>query len=119
MKKERAKTYRYKNGDIFRVQLNSGKFGYGIIISKIVPLKKMGIIPEYHPLSVLMSMPILVRTFDFVTENESITIEELLTKSYLRTVIIADWNIHRGRYPIVLNRKLLPEDIDFPIYFGV
>ena len=35
-KKPRAKTYRYKSGDIFRVSFDDGTFGYGIIIAKIV-----------------------------------------------------------------------------------
>ena len=119
-KKERAKTYRYKNGDIFRVPFNDGTFGYGIIICKIVPLKKkLEIIPKHHPLSVLMSMPILIRTFDLITENENVSLKELDYIPYNKTEMIIDWNVHRGIYPIVLHKKLSSEDIDFPIYYGV
>ena len=119
-KKERAKTYRYKNGDIFMVPLDDGTFGYGIIICKIVPLKKkLGIIPEHHPLSVLMSMPILIRTFDLISKNESVTLQKLGGVPYKKTKMIMDWNVHRGGYPVVFHKELMPEDIDFPVYYGV
>ena len=119
IKKPRAKTYRYKSGDIFRVSFDDGTFGYGIIIAKVVPMKKMGIIPQFHPYQYLGAMPILVRTFDLITENENITLTELANTSYKSTRIIMDWCVHRGIYPLVLHKDLLPEDIDFPVYFGV
>ncbi|MDR2905950.1 MAG: immunity 26/phosphotriesterase HocA family protein [Helicobacteraceae bacterium] len=119
IKKPRAKTYRYKSGDIFSVSFDDGTFGYGIIIAKIVPMKKMGLISQYHPFQYLGSMPILVRTFDLITENDHITLNELADISYKSTHIIMDWCVHRGLYPLVLYRDLLPEDIDFPVYFGV
>ena len=119
LKKQRAKTYRYKSGDIFRVSFDDGTFGYGIIIAKIVPMKKMGIIPQYHPFQFLGAMPILVRTFDLITKNENVTVKELANIPYKSTRIIMDWCVHRGIYPLVLRKDLLPDDIDFPIYFGV
>jgi hypothetical protein len=119
IKKQRAKTYRYKSGDIFRVAFDNETFGYGIIIAKIVPMKKKGLIPKYHPLSYLGAMPIVVRTFDVITENDNITLNELIKNPYKSTRVIMDWNVHRGIYPLVAHKDLLPEDIDFPIYFGV
>jgi hypothetical protein len=119
IKKQRTKTYRYKSGDIFRVSFDDGTFGYGIIIAKIVPMKKIGLIPEYHPLSYLGAMPIMIRTFDIITENDNITLAELVKNPYKSARVMMDWNVHRGIYPLVLHKDLLLEDIDFPIYFGV
>ena len=115
----RRKRHKFKVGDIFKVYLGDGLFGYALIILKFEDIRKQNIIPEFHPLNNLMTVPILVRTYNLVTDNENITLDYLLNIPYKNTLIIMDDLVLYGNYPIILHKEIEEDDIDFPLFYGV
>jgi hypothetical protein len=106
-------------GDIIKVPLGDGLFGYAIIIVKFQDLQKMNIIPETHPFSRLLTIPLIVRTYDILTKDENIRLEELTKIPYRKCEIVSDKGVLRGEYPIILHKDLNEDDIDFPYIYGV
>jgi hypothetical protein len=106
-------------GDIIRVPLDDGLYGYAIIIIKFQDLQKLNIIPEKHPFSLLLTIPLMVRTYDILTKNENIKLEELIKIPYKKCAIVSDTGVLRGKYPIVSHKDLNENDIDFPYIYGV
>ncbi len=115
MKTLEKQTIRYKVGDIFRCEHGRNNFCYGLIIGKIADMKKWKEFPENHTIREQMGKPILVRLYDFVTDNPNMTPEELENIPLRPSEYCMDndiiWNVHK----IVGHKKLTEDDILFPL----
>lgn len=113
------KTIRYKNGDIVRVALDWKTFAYALIIGRFSEYRKENLIPEDHPFKSLMTVPIVLRFFDVLSNNEKPTLEELYEYPLQSPVIVMDDGVLRNTYPVVLHKELEKEDILFPQYCSI
>lgn len=109
--KKRVKA-RFTSGDIFRAQISTTQYTYGLILGKVRQLEKWPEIPKGHPILLTMSQPLLIRQYDIITENPNMTAEELSTVSLMNLQIAQDNEIIWETYPIVCHKELSEEDID-------
>ncbi len=109
------KTIKYKVGDIFRCEHDRSNYCYGLIIGKIEDMKKWEEFSETHTIRELMGKPILIRLYDFVTDNPNMTAKELEDIPLRPSQYCMDndiiWNVHK----IVGHKKLTKNDIQFPL----
>lgn len=113
------KSIRYKNGDVFRVALDWNTFAFGVIIGKFSEYRKWGIIPEDHPFTHIMTVPIVVRLFDFLTDNPNPKLETLEKIELQAPVIVMDDTVLRNTHPVVMHKDLQESDIIFPMFYDI
>jgi hypothetical protein len=118
MKSLPHRTIKYSVGDIFRFEIDREYYGFGIIIGKLLDLRKQGVFPEGHLMNDVMTVPIFIRFYKFKTVNRDTAIQEVIKNELLPTEIVADNDIIWGSHEIVGNKKLEEKDIDFPMQFG-
>ena len=105
-------TVKFTSGDIFRVQLTPSLYTYGLIICKVRQLEKWEELPRSHPFRSLMTQPIIFRQYAIVTDNRSMTADELENIPLMDMQIAQDNEILWETYPIVCSKKLRESDID-------
>jgi hypothetical protein len=110
---------KFNNGDIIKIYLENGLYGYAIILLNFKQLQKLNLISETHPFSRLMTVPLLVRTFDILTKNQNIPFDELMNIPYKKCKFIFSKKVSNGEYQIVLHKDLTTDDVDFPYIYGV
>lgn len=106
-------TVRYRPGDIFRMELDRERYCYGIITGTVRQFLKMPELPEKHSLRRLMMVPIMVRTYQFVTEDPGLTARDLEGVPLGRMATVGDNDIIWGTHPIVDHKALTQEDLEF------
>lgn len=102
-------------GDIFRCQTDREHYTYGLIIGKTRELEKWDELPAEHSFRHLMTQPIIVRMYDFVTTDKEMTAKKLLEKPLRPPVVCSDNDIIWGTHKIIDHKQLEPEDIQFNI----
>jgi len=115
MRNSKHVTVKYKPGDIFRIELDRFRYGYGIITGEISKIRKWEELPKRHSLRSLMTVPIMVRNYDLVTTNGNLSVEDLLNVPLDRLSICSDCDIIWGTHPIIGHKKLDKEDLEFNI----
>lgn len=108
-------TVRFRAGDIFRCQTDRTHYAYGVILGKIRELETWRELPAKHSFWALMAQPILLRMYDFVTEDAELTPEQLSKMPLRPPVVCTDEEIIWGTHRIVGYKKLEPDDILFPL----
>lgn len=108
-------TVKFKAGDIFRCQVDRQHYAYGIILGKIRELEKWDELPKKHSFRHLMTQPIIIRMYDFVTTDKEMTKKSLLEKTLRPPVICSDNDIIWGTHKIIDHKRLEPDDIQFNI----
>ena len=106
-------TVKYKPGDIFRVDFDRTRYGYGIITSEVRSLRKMCDLSEDHGFNHLMGVPIIVRMYCIITENPALTANDLADIPLDQAVYCFDNDIIWGTNPIVDHKVLEQEDLYF------
>lgn len=106
-------TVKYKPGDIFRMDFDRTHYCYGIITADIKKLKAMQELPEKHSLRPLMTVPIMVRYYQLITDNPNLKANELCQVTLGRVNIVADNDIIWGTHTIVDHKPLDPDDLEF------
>ena len=109
------KTVRYKVGDIFRMSYDRTHYCYGIIIGEVRRYTQMPELPKLHNLRRQMTVPLLLRAWELVTERDDMTADELAAYPLGRTWLCSDDDILRGNHPIVGHRALREDDLEFPL----
>lgn len=107
------KTVKYKVGDIFRMSYDRTRYCYGIIIGEVRQYTKMPELPKLHTLRQQMTVPLLLRGWELITERDDMTAEELAAYPLGRTWSCSDDNILRATHPIVDHRDLCEDDLEF------
>jgi len=106
-------TVKYKQGDIFRMEFSRTHYCYGIITGDIKNLKTMPEMPKEHSLRQLMMVPIMVRYYQFITDNPNMKAEDLYQVPLGRVKIVGDNDIIWGTHTIVDHKSLAPNDLEF------
>ncbi|MBQ5311389.1 MAG: immunity 26/phosphotriesterase HocA family protein, partial [Oscillospiraceae bacterium] len=106
-------TVRFSAGDIFRVQVDREHYAYGLILGKTRRIEKWDELPGEHSFRSLMTQPVILRMYDFVTTDRDMTAEELSGMPLRSPKICSDNDIIWGRHKIVAHKELVPDDIQF------
>ncbi|MBQ3920476.1 MAG: immunity 26/phosphotriesterase HocA family protein [Oscillospiraceae bacterium] len=106
-------TVRFAPGDIFRCQVDREHYAYGLILGRTRKIEKWSELPEQHSFRCLMTQPIIVRMYDFITTDRDMTAEELSGMPLRSPDICSDNDIIWGRHKIVTHKELVPDDIQF------
>lgn len=105
-------TVRFREGDIFRVQISPQLYTYGLILGKVRQLEKWTEIPADHPIRHTMTQPIIYRQYGIITPNANMTANELTKYPLLNMEIAQDNEILWETYPIVYRKELTESDVD-------
>lgn len=111
----------YKDGDVICIRLDAGKYVYALLIGSFMKLRKKDFWPLRqmgHFFASLMCVPIILRKFNFVTDRNDLGLEEILKYELLNPEIIMDDLLLRGHFKIVARKKLVREDILFPMHYS-
>lgn len=111
-------TLKYRNGDIFRFEFDREYYGYALIVGQIRNMIKDNLVKENHALKNTMSVPLLIRCYLLKTKNKKLSVDDLVKNKLSSPFFMADGQVIWGGYPITGNKKLEPEDIEFPIQVG-
>ena len=106
-------TVKYHLGDVFRIKVDRFRYCYGIITGEVSKIKSWKELPETHSLRSYMTVPILVRYYDLITENGEMTVSDLRDIPLSHVVICSDGDIIWGRHQIIGNKPLTEDDIAF------
>lgn len=106
-------TVKYKPGDIFRMDYDRTHYCYGIITGEVNRIKAMPELPEKHSLRQLMMVPVMVRSYQLITENPNLTADDLCIIPLGRVQIAGDNDIIWGTHTIVDHKQLAPDDLEF------
>ncbi len=106
-------TVKYKTGDIFCMELDRNRCCYGIITGEIRRIKKIDGFPEKHSFNHLMTVPIMVRFYQLITEKNGLKADDLKNIPLGRVRICSDNDIIWGTHRIVDHKELEPEDLEF------
>ena len=108
-------TVRYRNGDIFRVEIDRFRYGYGLITGQIREIRKWPELPAFHSFRGLMTVPLMIRFYRVVTERPDMTAEELSKMPLDRVRNVSDGDVIWGKTPIIGHKTLTEEDVEFPL----
>lgn len=106
-------TVKYQVGDIFRIEFDRFRYCYGLITGEVKKIQKWKEIHSKHSLSSLMTVPLMVRYYNLITENGNLTASDLEHILLGRLDICSDCDIIWGTYPIVSHKELTVNDIEF------
>ena len=117
-KKSKKRNIGFKPGDFFAFKINRTEYGFGRILLNIDELKKANLIPKHHGLSIIMTKPILVKLYSFVSSTKHINIDVLEKIPALPSDYMMDNLLFYGEYEIIGHRNLTENDFDFPMSYG-
>lgn len=124
LNKKRPVDQKFKQGDIFRVNLANERFAYGRIVAD---LKKFlthdtGIVSEWKVdlrgrciFNNIMSSDVLVDYFMVITKEPYLTYKDLKSYKTTSTVIITEGLIKYGTYIVVDHTSIDPSSFDLPM----
>lgn len=113
MRESKHLTVKYKTGDVFRIEIDRFRYGYGIITGRLKEIRKWKELPEHHSLRKLMMVPIMVRYYDIYTTNKNLSVDELSGIPLSRVEICGDNDIIWGTHTIIGHKDLQENDIEF------
>lgn len=111
----------YKDGDILCIRLDAHQYIYALLIGSFMKLRKKDFWPSRqsgHFFSSLMCVPIMLRKFNFVSDRNDLSPEEILKHELLNPEIIMDDSLLRGDFKIAGHKKLVEEDILMPMHYS-
>ncbi len=111
-------TVKYKPGDIFRVSLSPTTYTYCLILGIGREMLKWDQIPPEHPIHPMMARPIMFRQYKIITENPEMTVEELEHVPMFPVELAQDNEVLWETYPIVGNKMLTEEDVEFGVAYN-
>lgn len=108
-------TVRYRPGDIFRMEIDRFRYGYGIVTGEVRRIRKWPELPEPHTLRALMTVPVIVRYYDRITTDGTPTPAQLAHIPLTQPEICSDNDLIWGTHPIIGHKKLTADDLAFPL----
>ena len=112
------KHFSAKPGDYFCFKLNRKEYGVGRVLLDVRKLKKQGLIHSKHGLGFIMTRPLVVQLFSYISDSKSIDISTLENTPTLPPDLMMDNLLFYGEYEIIGHKKLLDSEFDFPISYG-
>ncbi|MBK3913088.1 immunity 26/phosphotriesterase HocA family protein [Listeria ivanovii] len=108
-----------KQGDIFSYPIGN-EYGFALVIGCFQAYRKQEIIPtdRNHYLKLMMGVPLVIRTFNYTSEQNTVDTGVLREHSLLNPEFIMDDLVLRGKFPIIGTIKLKEADILLPMNFS-
>lgn len=108
-----------KQGDIFAYPIGN-EYGFALVIGCFQSYRKQKIMPKdsSHFLNLMMGVPLVIRTFNYTSEQNMVDTDVLREKRLLNPEFIMDDLVLRGEFPIIGTIKLKEADILFPMNFS-
>ncbi|WP_162921755.1 immunity 26/phosphotriesterase HocA family protein [Listeria costaricensis] len=112
------KTYRV--GDIFSFPVADDQYGFALIIGAFQDYRKKNRMPQdsKHFMRLLMTVPIFVRVFDYVSPSNVANVELLQKQPLLNPEAMMDDDVLRGVLPVVGHKPLIEEDVLLPMSYS-
>jgi hypothetical protein len=113
-----------KQGDIFRVKLGKGKFGYGRVIADLIKFVKYdtGIVGKWEVdfrgrniFNEIIVNQTLVDYFEIITDDPYLKYNDLKQYKTTSSVSISEWFVKHESYVIIDNCEIDPLSFDLPM----
>ncbi|EHG1695938.1 hypothetical protein J3055_000566 [Listeria monocytogenes] len=108
-----------QQGAVFSYQIGN-EFGFALVIGCFQTFRKQKIMPQdsSHYLNLMMGVPLVIRTFNYTSEQKIVDLQLLKKQELLNPEFIMDDLVLRGDYPIIGKAVLEESDILFPMNFS-
>jgi len=117
----KKKNVKYKEGDFFAFKIDRRNYCFGRLLFDVKRFKKTDNfkVENNLGLSQLIATPLLVKAYHFISPNKNIPLSQLDNLKSFPSEFIMDNNLFYGDYEIIGNKPLMPEELEFPIQFGL
>ncbi|TYV28745.1 immunity 26/phosphotriesterase HocA family protein [Listeria monocytogenes] len=108
-----------QQGAVFSYPIGN-EFGFALVIGCFQTFRKQKIMPQdsSHYLNLMMGVPLVIRTFNYTSEQKIVDLQLLKKQELLNPEFIMDDLVLRGDYPIIGKAVLEESDILFPMNFS-
>ncbi|EQA6113438.1 immunity 26/phosphotriesterase HocA family protein [Listeria monocytogenes] len=108
-----------QQGAVFSYPIGN-EFGFALVIGCFQTFRKQKIMPQdsSHYLNLMMGVPLVIRTFNYTSEQKIVDLQRLKKQELLNPEFIMDDLVLRGDYPIIGKAVLEESDILFPMNFS-
>ncbi|EAD1190955.1 immunity 26/phosphotriesterase HocA family protein [Listeria monocytogenes] len=108
-----------QQGAVFSYPIGN-EFGFALVIGCFQTFRKQKIMPHdsSHYLNLMMGVPLVIRTFNYTSEQKIVDLQLLKKQELLNPEFIMDDLVLRGDYPIIGKAVLEESDILFPMNFS-
>lgn len=118
MKSAPRQQLKYAPGDVFRFRIDDERYGFGLLLGSLKEIRAAGLLPNDHPWTYVMTVPLIVRLFDGASADPAPGVDTLSAWPLLPAQTMMDNQLFWGDFPVVGRRALAPGDIDFPCGVG-
>ncbi|MDT0016398.1 immunity 26/phosphotriesterase HocA family protein [Listeria swaminathanii] len=108
-----------KQGSVFSYPIGN-EYGFALVIGCFQTFRKQKIMPQdsSHYLNLMMGVPLVIRTFNYTSEQNTVDVQFLKQQELLNPEFIMDDLVLRGDFPIIGESVLEEADILFPMSFS-
>ncbi len=106
-------TVKYRVGDIFRIEADRFNYCYGIITGEVQKIREWAEFPQYHSLHTAMMVPLMIRYYELVTPDPTLTADDLASVPLGSADICGDNAVIWGTHTIIDHKEIKAEDIAF------
>ncbi|MBC2182312.1 hypothetical protein HCB33_02940 [Listeria sp. FSL L7-0233] len=108
-----------QQGAIFSYPIGN-EYGFALVIGCFQTFRKQKIMPQdsSHYLNLMMGVPLVIRTFNYTSEQNIVDVQLLKKQALLNPEFIMDDLVLRGDFPIIGKAVLEEADILFPMSFS-
>ncbi|EAC4953463.1 TPA: hypothetical protein IQC36_002939 [Listeria monocytogenes] len=108
-----------KQGCVFSYPIGN-EYGFALVIGCFQTFRKQKIMPQdsSHYLNLMMGVPLVIRTFNYTSEQNTVDVQFLKQQELLNPEFIMDDLVLRGDFPIIGESVLAESDILFPMSFS-
>ncbi|MBF2673754.1 immunity 26/phosphotriesterase HocA family protein [Listeria marthii] len=108
-----------KQGSVFSYPIGN-EYGFALVIGCFQTFRKQKIMPQdsSHYLNLMMGVPLVIRTFNYTSEQNTVDVQLLKQQELLNPEFIMDDLVLRGDFPIIGEAVLEEADILFPMSFS-
>jgi len=117
-KQAQRKLCKFKAGDFFAFKVSRTAYGFGRVLVNIDQLKKRKLLTDDHGLSLIMTKPVLVKVYAYLSEIKRPDLINLQQAGSLPSDYMMDNLLLYGQFEVIGNQKLKPEELDFPMSYG-
>lgn len=117
-KKGKRKNIKFNSGNFFSFKISRTEYGFGRILLDIDELKKKNLIPKSHGLNLIMTKPVLVKIYAYVSKIKNVDVNELEKMPALPSDYMMDNLLYYGEFEIIGHNDLNENEFDFPLSYG-
>jgi hypothetical protein len=117
-KEAKRKLSKFKAGDFFVFKVSRTQYGFGRVLANIDQIKKKNTLSADHGLNLIMTKPVLVNIYAYLSETKNIDLTILQYEGSLPSDYMMDNLLLYGQFELIGYKELKPEELDFPISYG-